>query len=96
MQQPQHAMASKGKYDYLRSKRFLVSGSDVPANTKHLYNIYTMMDQRLRRWANFHCQFCLKMIQIDTLQTFIKSGIPSNLYLFEFPKKNTISFHTEA
>ena len=24
-----------------------------PANTKHLHNIYTMLDQRLRRWADF-------------------------------------------
>ena len=23
-----------------------------PANTKHLYNIYTMLDQRRRRWAD--------------------------------------------
>ena len=24
----------------------------IPANTKHLYNIYTMLDQRRRRWAD--------------------------------------------
>ena len=23
-----------------------------PANTKHFYNIYTMLDQRRRRWAD--------------------------------------------
>ena len=23
-----------------------------PSNTKHLYNIYTMLDQRQRRWAD--------------------------------------------
>ena len=26
--------------------------SDYPANTKHLYNICTMLDQRQRRWAD--------------------------------------------
>ena len=26
--------------------------SGSPANTKHLYNIYTMLAQRRRRWAN--------------------------------------------
>ena len=25
---------------------------DCPANTKHLYNIYSMLDQRRRRWAD--------------------------------------------
>ena len=25
---------------------------DTPANTKHLYNIYTMLDRRRRRWAD--------------------------------------------
>ena len=24
----------------------------IPANTKHLYNTYTMLDQRRRRWAD--------------------------------------------
>ena len=28
----------------------LVQG--YPANTKHLYNIYTMLAQRLRRWSS--------------------------------------------
>ena len=27
-------------------------GDIVPANTKHLYYIYTMLDQRRRRWAD--------------------------------------------
>ena len=31
------------------NRRFV---NKVPANTKHLYNIYTMMDQRRRRWAD--------------------------------------------
>ena len=26
--------------------------SSCPANTRHLYNIYTMSAQRLRRWSN--------------------------------------------
>ena len=30
----------------------LRSGRDAPANTKHLYNIYTTLVQRLRRWSN--------------------------------------------
>ena len=25
---------------------------DIPVKTKHLYIIYTMLAQRLRRWAN--------------------------------------------
>ena len=25
---------------------------NIPVNTKHLYNIYTMLDQRQRRWAD--------------------------------------------
>ena len=28
-----------------------VTSRSYPANTKHLYNIYTMLDQRRRRWA---------------------------------------------
>ena len=28
------------------------TGFIIPANTKHLYNIYTMLDQRLQRWSN--------------------------------------------
>ena len=24
----------------------------IPVNTNHLYSIYTMLDQRQRRWAN--------------------------------------------
>ena len=31
-----------------------------PVNTKHLYTIYTMLDQRLRRWPDFVIQmFCI-------------------------------------
>ena len=30
----------------------------VPANTKHLYNICTMLDQRRRRWANVVQMLC--------------------------------------
>ena len=26
--------------------------AENPVNTKHLYNIYTMLDQRLRRWSH--------------------------------------------
>ena len=41
---------------------FVVSGGQChlihltnlsPVNTKHLYNIYAMLDQRRRRWADF-------------------------------------------
>ena len=28
------------------------TASDVPVNTNHLYNIYAMLDQRQRRWAD--------------------------------------------
>ena len=30
----------------------LVECTTIPANTIHLYNIYTMLDQRQRRWAD--------------------------------------------
>ena len=29
-----------------------------PANTKHLYNMCTVLDQRLRRWSNIVHMFC--------------------------------------
>ena len=35
---------------YLGGKNNTVIPVDIPANTKHLYNIYTMLDQRRRRW----------------------------------------------
>ena len=30
-----------------------VTDRDSPVNTKYLYNISTMLDQRRRRWADF-------------------------------------------
>ena len=48
-----------------------------PANTKHLYNICTMLDQRRRRWSNivqmlYKCFVlagykCERLLHIDTL-----------------------------
>ena len=34
------------------SFRYIYTFSHRPANTKHLYNIHTMLDQRRRRWAD--------------------------------------------
>ena len=34
-------------------------GSVNPVNTKHLYNICTLLDQRRRRWANNIQMFCV-------------------------------------
>ena len=36
--------------------------NNFPADTKHLYNICTMLDQRLRRWSN--------IVQINVIQMF--------------------------
>ena len=33
-------------------RRFMFASRHIPANTKHLYNIHTMLDQRQRRWAD--------------------------------------------
>ena len=51
-----------GKIDHQPNYKFLDRESTAQAywinittyssNTKHLYNIYTMLDQRLRRWAD--------------------------------------------
>ena len=36
----------------MRSMRHPIEKNGCPANTKHLYNIYTTSAQRLRRWSN--------------------------------------------
>ena len=35
-----------------------------PANTKHLYNICTMLDQRRRRWADVRCTNVIQMFYV--------------------------------
>ena len=36
-----------------RVKTYIIhEASAIPENTKHLYNIFTMLDQRRRRWAD--------------------------------------------
>ena len=53
--------ASNEKWWLLMKKRGVLKREDPvrgvlkredPVNTKHLYNIYTMLSQRLRRWPN--------------------------------------------
>ena len=47
----------KRKFEYQEARASpVVSGilisRTIPANTKHLYNIYTMLDKRRRRWTD--------------------------------------------
>ena len=36
--------------------------SNIPANTKHLYNICAMLDHRRRRWADVVQMFCVSSV----------------------------------
>ena len=38
--------------DTYNAEIFSYKPRNNPVNTKHLYNIYTMLDQRRRRWAD--------------------------------------------
>ena len=41
-------------------QRLVFAGlSSIPVNTKHFYNICTMLDQRRRRWKNVIQMFCV-------------------------------------
>ena len=57
----------------------LIMYKDIPANTKHLYNIYTTSAQRLRRWSNIDAvikMFCV-IWDVDLLMlTFIWRPTP--------------------
>ena len=39
-------------YNWYQNIRLAITKSSIPANTKHLYNIYTMLAQHLRRWSS--------------------------------------------
>ena len=39
-------------YNWYQNIRLAIIKSSIPASTKHLYNIYTMLAQRLRRWSS--------------------------------------------
>ena len=41
-----------GNFAYDNAGAHFTPEPEFPANTKHLYNIYTMLDQRRRRWAD--------------------------------------------
>ena len=36
-----------------------------PVNTKHLYNVYTMLDQRRRHWADVVQMFCVCWVPLN-------------------------------
>ena len=60
--------------------------SSCPANTRHLYNIYTTPAQRLRRWSNIaysHTNIlCLLRM---SKQAWVKQ--------FQHPRSNTVSLY---
>ena len=39
-------------FSSMHLKFCIPSATNNPVNTKHLYNIYTMLNQRRKRWAN--------------------------------------------
>ena len=46
---------------YYKSEPMLSHIHDIhPTNTKHLYNIYTMLEQSRRRWADIVGYICYK------------------------------------
>ena len=51
------------------------AGTCNPANTKHLYNIHTMLDQRRRRWADLVEVLCKCFVFLIGKITAIKSGL---------------------
>ena len=46
-----------------------------PANTKHLYNIYTMLDQRRRRWAALYKCYTNGLCLLDNLLVDLPSFV---------------------
>ena len=56
-------------YALIKEKDFTV----IPANRKHLYNIYTMLEQRRRRWAGV-----VKMLYT----CFVFAGVIRNILVF--------------
>ena len=58
--------------------------SACPANTRHLYNIYTKSAQRLRRWSNIALSHTNDLCLLGmSIQAWVKQ--------FQHPSSNTVS-----